>query len=163
MTSHDEHNNAALAAIAEHLPGCQVRFQSPLRPVPEPAVVDVVVPALGSTYLHAGWWTDLRKPDLMAQTVELMRHRVFTQIVNKRLTPLQPKEIAALFGGIFDPFARAYARTTAAGIAEDVTCKRRSIEQDLDAAKQRHAEACAAADLRAQIGRSYLEIVGEAP
>ena len=159
----DEYNNAALAAIAEHLPGCRVAFQSPLRPVPEPAVVDVVVPALGSTYLHAGWWTDLRKPDLMAQTVELMRHRVFTQIVNKRLTPLQPKEITALFGGIFDPFARAYARATAAGIAEDVACKRHSIEQDLDAAKQRHADACAAADLRAQIGRSYLEIVGEAP
>ena len=159
----DEYNNAALAAIAEHLPGCRVAFQSPLRPVPEPAVVDVVVPAFGSTYLHAGWWTDLRKPDLMAQTVDLLRHRVFTQIVNKRLTPLQPKEITALFGGIFDPFARAYARATAAGIAEDVACRRRSIEQDLDAAKQRHAEACAAADLRAQIGRSYLEIVGEAP
>ena len=161
--THDEYNNAALAAIAEHLPGCRVAFQSPLRPVPEPAVVDVVVPALGSTYLHAGWWGDLHKPDLMAQTVELLRHRVFTQIVNKRLTPLQPKEIATLFGGIFDPFARAYARATAAGIAEDVACKRRSIEQDLDAAKQRHADACAAADLRAQIGRSYLEIVGEAP
>ena len=161
--THDAYNNAALAAIAEHLPGCRVAFQSPLRPVPEPAVVDVVVPAFGSTYLHAGWWTDLRKPDLMAQTVDLLRHRVFTQIVNKRLTPLQPKEITALFGGIFDPFARAYARATAAGIAEDVACKRRSIEQDLDAAKQRHADACAAADLRAQIGRSYLEIVGEAP
>ncbi len=161
--THDEHNNAALAAIAEHLPGCRVSFQSSLRPVPEPAVVDVVVPSLGSTYLHAGWWGDLRKPDLMAQTVELLRHRVFTQIINKRLTPLQPKEITALFGGIFDPFARAYARATAAGIAEDVACKRRSIEQDLDLAKQRHAEACAAADLRAQIGRSYLEIVEPTP
>ncbi len=161
--THDEYNNAALAAIAEHLPGCQVRFQSTLSPVPEPAVIDVVVPALGSTYLHAEWWSDLCKPERMAQTVELLRHRVFTQIVNKRLTPLQPKEIATLFGGIFDPFARAYARATAAGIAEDVACRRRSIEQDLDAAKQRHAEACAAADLRAQIGRSYLEIVGEAP
>ena len=161
--THDEYNAAALAAIAEHLPGCRVAFQSLLRPVPEPAVIDVAVPALGSTYLHAAWWSDLRKPDLMAQTVELMRHRVFNQIVSKRLTPLQPKEITALFGGIFDPFARAYARATAAGIAEDVACKRRSIEQDLDIAKQRHAEACAAADLRAQIGRSYLEIVGEAP
>jgi hypothetical protein len=159
----EEYNNAALAAIAEHLPGCRVSFQSRLRPVPEPAVVDVVVPSLGSTYLHAGWWGDLRKPDLMAQTVELMRHRVFTKIVNKRLTPLQPKEIAALFGDIFDPFARAYARATAAGIAEDVACKRRSIEQDLDTAKQRHAEACAAADLRAQIGRSYLEILEPTP
>ena len=159
----EEYNNAVLAAIAEHLPGCHVSFQSRLHPVPEPAVVDVVVPALGSTYLHAGWWGDLRKPERMAQTVALMRHRVFNQIVNKRLTPLQPKEIATLFGGIFDPFARAYARTTAAGIAEDVACKRHSIEQDLDLAKQRHAEACAAADLRAQIGRSYLEIVGEAP
>jgi hypothetical protein len=159
----DEYNNAALAAIAEHLPGCRVSFQSRLRPVPDPAVVDVVVPSLGSTYIHAGWWSDLRKPDIMAQTVELMRHRVFTQIVNKRLTPLQPKEIAALFGGIFDPFARAYARATAAGIAEDVACKRRSIEQDLDAAKQRHAEACAAADLRAEIGRSYLEILEPTP
>ncbi len=159
----DEYNNAALTAIAEHLPGCRVSFQSRLRPVPEPAVVDVVVPSLGSTYLHAGWWGDLRKPDLMAQTVELMRHRVFWQIIAKRLTPLQPKEIATLFGGIFDPFARAYARATAAGIAEDVACKRRSIEQDLDLAKQRHAEACAAADLRAQIGRSYLEILEPTP
>ena len=163
MTAYDEYYNAALAAITEHLPGCSVRFQSPLRPVPEPAVVDVVVPGLGSTYLHAGWWSDLRKPELTASTVELMRHRVFTQIVNKRLTPLQPKEIAALFGGIFDPFARAYARATAAGIAEDVACRRRNIERDLEAATQRHAEACAVADLRAQIGRSYLEIVGEAP
>ena len=159
----EEYNNAALAAIAEHLPGCQVRFQSPLRPVPEPAVVDVVVPALGSTYLHAGWWSDLRKPDLMAQTVELMRHRVFNQIVSKRLTPLQPKEITALFGGIFDPFARAYARATAAGIAEDVACKRRKITADLDAAKARADREGAAADLRMKEAWAYLEILEVKP
>ena len=161
--THNEYNNAALAAIAEHLPGCRVAFQSPLRPVPEPAVVDVVVPAFGSTYLHAGWWTDLRKPDLMAQTVELMRHRVFTQIVSKRLTPLKPEEIAVLFGGIFDPFARAYARTTAAGIAEDVACKRRKITADLDAAKARADREGAAADLKMKTAWSYLEILEQKP
>ena len=159
----EEYNNAALAAIAEHLPGCRVAFQSPLRPVPEPAVVDVVVPALGSTYLHAGWWSDLRKPDLMAQTVELMRHRVFNQIVSKRLTPLQPKEIAALFGGIFDPFARAYARATAAGIAEDVACKRRKISEDLAAAQERAEREGAAADLKMKTAWSYLEILEVKP
>ncbi len=157
--THDEFNNAALAAIAEHLPGCQVRFQSPLRPVPEPAVIDVIVPALGSTYLHAGWWIDLRKPELMASTVELMRHRVFTQIVSKRLTTLQPKEIAALFGGIFDPFARAYARATAAGIAEDVACKRRKITADLAAAKARADREDASADAMMKTAWSYLEIL----
>ena len=159
MMTHDEFNNAALAAIAEHLPGCQVRFQSSLRPVPEPAVIDVVVPSLGSTYLYAGWWTDLRKPDLMASTVELMRHRVFTQIVNKHLTPLQPKEIAALFGGIFDPFARAYARATATEISEDVACKRRKITADLDAAKARADREGAVADDKMKTAWSYLEIL----
>jgi len=161
--THDEHNNAALAAIAEHLPGCRVSFQSSLRPVPEPAVVDVVVPSLGSTYLHAGWWSDLRKPDLMAQTVELMRHRVFNQITDKRLTPLKPEEITALFGGIFDPFARAYARATAAGIAEDVACRRRKIAADLDAAKARADREGAAADLKMKTAWSYLELLEGSP
>ena len=161
--THDEYNAAALAAIAEHLPGCRVAFQSLRRPVPEPAVIDVAVPALGSTYLHAAWWSDLRKPDLMAQTVELMRHRVFNQIVSKRLTPLQPKEIAALFGGIFDPFARAYARATAAGIAEDVACKRRKISEDLAAAQERAEREGAAADLKMKTAWSYLEILEVKP
>lgn len=157
--THDEYNNAALAAIAEHLPGCRVAFQSPLRPVPEPAVIDVVVPALGTTYLHAGWWSDLRNPALKESTIALMRHRVFTQIVAKRLTPLKPEELAALFGGIFDPFARAYARATAAGIAEDVACKRRKIAEDLAAAQERAECEGAATDLRMRTAWSYLEIL----
>ena len=161
--THDEYNTAALAAIAECLPGCRVAFQSPLRPVPEPAVIDVVVPALGSTYLHAGWWNDLRNPTLRESTIELMRHRVFTQIVNKRLTPLTPEDLSALFGGIFDPFARAYARATAAGIAEDVACKRRKISEDLAAAQERAEREGAAADLKMKTAWSYLEILESKP
>lgn len=161
--THDEYNAAALAAIAEHLPGCRVAFQSPLRPVPEPAVIDVMVPGFGSTYLHAAWWSDLRNPALRESTVELMRHRVFTRIVNKRLTPLKPEEIATLFGGIFDPFARAYARATAAGIAEDVACKRRKISEDLAAAQERAEREGAAADLKMKTAWSYLEILESKP
>lgn len=161
--THDEYNTAALAAIAECLPGCRVAFQSPLRPVPEPAVIDVVVPALGSTYLHAGWWSDLRNPALRESAIELMRHRVFTQIVNKRLTPLTPEDLSALFGGIFDPFARAYARATAAGIAEDVACKRRKISEDLAAAQERAEREGAAADREMKTAWSYLEILEGKP